>query len=346
MSDSTATRLARIRGAARPRPHDARAIAALTRNPGCSRRAVLDAAGVDKGGLAERIGFPARYGQSPFSITRGNLFEALVKGDERGELLRLLRETRGLDLAAGDCQLFDHPPLRLSVGGARVRLEPDLVAVDAKGVHHIIEIKSFAVIDDQADGDKVAAAATQAAVYVLALREMLREGDHLGDDSPASDRSVSHEVVLVCPRNFSSRPTGTVLDVRRQILAIEHRLRRLADVGTLLAGLPPDLTFDLRTDDSDRPTRAADELIAAIAQLSARYYPTCLEHCDLAFFCRDEARDSTAALGVAVREELCGVETVSEVLDLAVGSVSPKEDQAEAAEMLRLAASFYREATE
>src|SRR5438270_10649604 len=45
---SIGDRLAELRGPVPPRHHDARTIAALTANPGCARRAVLDAAGVDK----------------------------------------------------------------------------------------------------------------------------------------------------------------------------------------------------------------------------------------------------------------------------------------------------------
>ena len=87
-----------IRGAAAPCRHNARTIAALTANPGCTRRAVLDTAGVDKQQLAKRIGFPARFGQSQFAIIRGNAFEAQVKADGCAELLRVLAETPG----AGD----------------------------------------------------------------------------------------------------------------------------------------------------------------------------------------------------------------------------------------------------
>jgi hypothetical protein len=43
--NGTETRLARIRGRVLPRSHNARTIAALASNPGCARRAVMDAAG-------------------------------------------------------------------------------------------------------------------------------------------------------------------------------------------------------------------------------------------------------------------------------------------------------------
>ncbi len=71
--------------------------------------------------------------------------------------------------------MFDHPLLRLEVGGRHAYLEPDLIAFQLRGRFHVVEIKSFAVIDGQADGDKVAAAAIQSAVYVLALRDALAE---------------------------------------------------------------------------------------------------------------------------------------------------------------------------
>src|SRR5918998_2736987 len=141
---SSDERLAAIRGGAPARRHNARTIAALTGNPGCPRRAFLDGAGVDKPRLAERIGFPARFGQSRFAITRGNAFEARVKADGGVELLRLVAERLGVPVPAaaswtdlgGDEDrperspaaltapgagpaLFDHPLLGLDVAGRR-----------------------------------------------------------------------------------------------------------------------------------------------------------------------------------------------------------------------------------
>jgi hypothetical protein len=147
----TEARLARIRGRALPRSHNARTIAALASNPGCARRAIMDAAGVDKQRIAAYAGFPAPFGQSRFALARGNAFEAQVKADGAAQLLTLLRNhlnlpipeahyddlgevggntsldlrharTRTLlaraataDAAAGT--MFDHPLLRLEVGG-------------------------------------------------------------------------------------------------------------------------------------------------------------------------------------------------------------------------------------
>jgi hypothetical protein len=363
--NDTESRLDRIRGAVAACDHNARTIAALTSNPGCARRAVLDAAGVDKQRVALHAGYPAQVGQSPFAITRGNAFEAQIKANGCAELLRLLREeldlpvpevsyddlellggnesravrharTRGLIARAAAAEedagtLFDHPLLCLDVGGRTAYLEPDLIALRLGGRFHVVEIKSFAVIDGQADGGKVAAAATQAAVYVLALRDLLAELGY-------GPETVAHDVVLVCPENFANRPTAVLVDVRKQLTVLKRQLARLARIESLVADLPAGLTFDLYFDRAGIPQRPAVELAEALHVIDARYAPECLDACEIARFCRHEAGDETAALGRSVRDELGGVETVTGVLGLAEGTLAPAPDQAEAAEMLRLAA--------
>ncbi|MCW3839199.1 hypothetical protein ONA70_03690 [Micromonospora yasonensis] len=347
----TAQRLAEIRGGVPPRRHNARTIAALTGNPGCTRRAVLDSAGVDKPKLAERIGFPARFGQSRFAITRGNAFEAQVKADGGAELLRLVAERLGVPvpagaswtdlggaddladrqeraraalIAAGDgAALFDHPLLGLVVAGRRVHLEPDLVAARLGGRYHVVEIKSFPVIDGQADPAKVSAAAIQSAVYVLALRDLLAaEG--------RDPQLVSHEVVLVCPRDFTNQPVASLLDVRRQLLVLRRQFDRMARIDDLLAAVPAGFTAD--------PAADPAALRSALSTVEARYAPDCLAACELAFFCRHEARGHTAALGRPVREALGGVAGVDSVLALAEGERAPDPGQVEAAALLRAAA--------
>jgi hypothetical protein len=350
------TSLDRLRGPGRPKRHNARTIAALTGNPGCSRRAVLDAAGVDKPGLAERIGFPGTFGQSRFALARGNGFEALLKADGCALLLEALRSvgisaagvgyddlgedaddtlgarhdrTRRLLAADARAALIDHPLLTLEVAGQAVFLEPDLIAFQAEGRLHVVEVKSFAIVDGQADGAKVSAAAVQAAVYVLALRRLLRE---LGHD----EQLVSHDVVLVCPANFSLRPQAVVLDVRKQLSTLRRQLSRLASVSSLVEALPESVSFDLAL--------PVPQLLSALTAVEARYAPECLSACELAAYCRHEAAGSTAALGRPVRDALGGVPTVSDVLALATGAVTPEPGQEEAATLLQAAARLRAEA--
>ena len=161
MKASVDDRLAALRGSATRRPYNARSLAALENNPRCTLRALLDASGSDKAAIATHAGYPAPFGQSSFALARGNSFEAMVKQNGCAELLRVLREILGLPLpevgyndlndvggdgspeirhartthllvqaarGVGEGTLYDHPMLRLQVGGHAVFLEPDMVA--------------------------------------------------------------------------------------------------------------------------------------------------------------------------------------------------------------------------
>ncbi|MEV6847184.1 hypothetical protein [Actinoplanes sp. NPDC051411] len=335
-----------LRGPVPGKRHNARTIAALTGNPGCTRRAVLDAAGVDKPRLAQAIGFPGRFGQSRFALARGNAFEAMLKANDGALLRSVLGDISGDYVDIGDdsdetlnarnartrelltdqkTKLLDHPMLTIEVAGQTVFLEPDLIAFQpAGGLLQVVEIKSFAIVDGQADGAKVSAAAIQAAVYVLALRRLLGE------------ERVSHEVVLVAPVDFSMTPVAVVLDVRKQLSTLRRQLSRLASVSSLIAELPPWVSFDL--------AQPAPQLIKSIEALTARYAPECLSSCEMSVYCRSEAAGTTGALGRPVRDALGGVESIEEALALADGVREPAEGQAEAAALLRAARRLRDEA--
>lgn len=356
-------RLDQLRGRALPVNHNARTIAALAANPGCPRRALMDASGTDKQKIAEHIGFPAPFGQSQFAIARGNVFEAMVKDSGADRLLALLREHIGLAIESAHYQdlndvggrvtvearhlrtrqlltgadpalhtMFDHPLLRLRIGGRHAYLEPDLIALHHAGRFYVVEIKSFPIIDAQADPAKVAAAAIQSAVYVHALRDLL------GGDP---DR-VHHETILVAPKDFSSRPVAARLDVRRQLGVLHRQLERMASIDRLIDLYPGELTFDLDPDTEGRPQRPREELAQAVRQVPANYAPECLDACELCFLCRDEADGTTGALGKAVREDLGGIEDTGSVLALAQGGL-PTPERAEIAIQLMRAAQLRRQ---
>nr|WP_236052871.1 hypothetical protein [Streptomyces musisoli] len=338
---------------------DARALAALAANPGCSRRAILDGAGVDKARLATALGAPSGFGQSQFALTRGNAFEAKVKADGGAELLRLVHarldpgaeapagaavpdltahgpegRTARTALAlreavrAGGWTLLDHPMLALDVAGSLAFLEPDAVVVHPDGGWSVVEIKSFPMVDGSADPAKVGAAARQAAVYVLALEEVAARLDPVP--------RVHHRVLLVCPRDFSNLPTGSAVDVRKQRAVTARQLARLTRVEEIAGALPEGTCF--------APDRSAEELTAAVEAVPATYAPECLAACELAFHCRERARAAGAVtrLGRPLRAELGGLATVGEVLAAAHGETGDPDDPAVAA--LRRAAALRAEA--
>jgi hypothetical protein len=364
-------RLAALRGPADRLTFTARSLAALENNPRCTLRALLDASGSDKTAIAAHAGYPAPAGQSTFAIARGNGFETLVKNNGCAELLRLLREilnlttpevgyqdlndvggdgraairharTEQLLVAAArgreDSTLYDHPMLRLVVGGHPVYLEPDLVAFRVDNQFHIIEIKSFAIIDGQAAPAQVRAATTQACAYIIALRAMLAQAG-IGPEA------VSETIVLVAPKDFTLRPTAAFVDARKQVATLTRQLARIERIGDLVDLLPDGLTLDLDLDASGRARRPAEDLIDALDQIPATYRPDCLNNCEMGFYCRSRARTGASldVLGPAVREELGGIDTATMALGLARGQLIPNEDQVEMAIALRHAARLRAE---
>jgi hypothetical protein len=363
---SADSRLDRLRGSTPPLSHTARTVAALTANPGCARRALMDAAGADKAVIATHVGFPQTSGasQSPFALARGAIFETQVKTGGGADLIRLLRDRLGLalpEVSYSDLEsvggntdrdvryqrtralllraarhpdqagtLYDHPLLKLQVGGHLAYLEPDVVAFQIGGKFHVIEIKSFAVIDGQADEESVAAAAMQAAAYVLALQDLLT-----AESLPAG--AVSTDAILVTPENFSRQATATFIDVRKQVSTLRRQLARLTRIDLLLDALPAGLTFDLAPEPDGNPSRSPGDLADALEAVPARYQPRCLRTCELAGFCRDEARAAGAltVLGSVVRDDLGGLDSISTALALASGSREPSADQADIARALR-----------
>ncbi|MFG2892709.1 hypothetical protein [Streptomyces sp. NPDC048248] len=353
-------RLTELRGpGVPPRSLDARALAALAANPGCRRRALLDGAGIDKGALAAALGSPAAYGQSQFALVRGNAFEARVKADGGQDLMRLLHERLRPDTpapeaeavatpdlsaagpegraartalalreatAAGGWALLDHPMLAVEVAGSPAYVEPDAVVVHPDGSWTVVEIKSFPMIDGAADAAKVGAAARQAAVYVLALEKV---AGHVAARTGREVR-VRDRVLLVCPKDFSNLPTAAAVDIRKQLATTRRQLARLTRVEEIAAELPERTTFDLRLADDGTPTRPAEELTEAVEAVDAAYAPECLAACELAFHCREHARQAGAveALGRGVRGELGALRTVGEVLSASSAVPGPRSADA------------------
>ncbi|QKV94819.1 hypothetical protein HUT19_26265 [Streptomyces sp. NA02950] len=376
-------RLAELRGPKTvPHPMDARALAALAANPGCRRRALLDGAGVDKGALARALGASANFGQSQFAHQRGNSFEARVKSDRGEALTRLLHERLrdgspapepgGVDTpdltaagpqgrtartalalreatAAGRWALLDHPMVSLDVAGSPAFLEPDAVVVHPDGSWSVIEIKSFPMVDGSADPAKVGAAARQSAVYALALERVAARVGEAEPDGGGAARAprVRHQVLLVCPRDFSNLPTAELVDVRKQLSVTRRQLARLTRIEDIAATLPEGTTFDLRlADDGRTATRPVEELTAAVDAVDAAYAPECLAACELAVHCRARSRAAGAveSLGRGVRGELGGLTTVEAVLAAALERTGGGPTGDPAVDALRRAAALRAEA--
>ncbi|MGP3949578.1 hypothetical protein [Streptomyces sp. 7N604] len=348
--------------------YTAQKITALTVNPGCERRAVIDAAGVDKGRLAQRLGRPMPSGRSPFAIIRERAFEEQLKANGYAELITLLRAELGVSIAeaavadlnivgghmgwqpraaetrsllrsiAQNCDarlILDHPVLPLEVAGTTAFLEPDAVSHRIGDQLYVIVIKSFAAVDGQADAAKVAEAAKQAAVYVLALREVLAR---IGADPGL----VAERFLLAMPKDFTNRPYGRLVDLRQQLDAVAHQLARLDQAEARAVALPAGATLDLSQDATGRPAATNEQLTDTVDALPHLYGPRCLDMCELSRYCRDAAlRDGEPAhLGGVVRDSLPGLENTRIAYALALGEREPSSAQDEVVSLLRSATAL------
>lgn len=363
-------RLEEIRGSLPRARANARSVAALTENPGCTRRRVIDSAGVAAHELAEKLGHPTPRGQSPFAIEGGNRFEDRLKRRSGYELLvdalapfvelpkppdlivedvndvpgrratpewmdaRAARTDETLSrVAAGDedaPHVVDHPVLRFDLAGVTVNLEPDALAFRVGEKLELVEIKSYPIIDGQADPAKLSSTAGQSAVYHMALRGTL---ERLGFDPGLLQWSV----ILVAPRNFGRTPVAHRIPLKKKSMSLERVLQAVPKTADVLAGLPDGLTFDVdpRGELGDDELRAA--LTEAVAGVDAFYVPECMQSCDMAKFCRSEAwrTDDPARLGRDARDNLAGVDSLAEALRLATdGPVGVADGLADVAEAL------------
>jgi len=328
---------------------DARRIAALRANPRCRARRVFDAAAVDLGELARRLGRPVPQGEPIFAQQRGERFERVVKADGYAPLLRLLadhghqpaagrplslrelfplnrrdpapalerraRATREavLAMAAGRRSapsLLDGAAIELDLGGVGARLEADALAWRLRGRLAVVEIKSWPIVSGRADPEKVGAALWQAAVYVFALIELVREA---GFDPAAV---ISQAVVLVAPAEFALRPTAVEVDASRHVAHLQRLLGSWESLTEILAALPRETKLDTS---SLSERQAAEHVDLILKGLGTSYQPGCLGFCALAYHCRAQARAAgdPSVLRQDARARLGTVGSLGRALELA-----------------------------
>ena len=329
-----------VRGPLPVRRMSARSTAALLDNPGCVRRSVLDSANVDTARMAAALGGEPQFGQSPFALGRGNRFEARVKENNYAELIKVLRsvgfdlpstlasvkivappspdameiraeKTRSVlrsiaDSAPDAPNIIDHGVTQLRVGSSTVYLEQDALAFRQGDRLRICEMKSFPIVDGSADAEKVGVAARQSAVYVASLQDTLA-------DMGLDPLFVSAEIILICPRNYSVRPTAEVVDVGRELRSLRRQLRRRDGIESQIA----DLDFSVIS----LKSMGSEELHASnlVDALPKRYVPECISRCDLARVCRAEAQAAgdPQLLGADATNLLAGLGSLAEAVELA-----------------------------
>lgn len=350
--------LQRLRGEFPGARLNARRVASIVEAPGCVRRTVLDAAGVDTTFLVQQLGFK-RDRQSPLAISRAAQFEALLERDGRAQLIQLAR--RHLDLELSDVRVKDlsvagtrsqvriaadtrrtkltkqelghilrrepgaanllvKPLTTLTIGNLEAQLEQDVLAFAEQGALHVVAIRNFYMTRDDADPTLVGQAARETAVHVLSLQRM---AEALGCDRA----QISTKVLLVLPRDLLFVPTGVVIDVADEVEHLEQAIGRIGDIEDLaesldLIALPPP-PETLSSEDDHEQFRG--EVRGALRAMPMRFGDGCVS-CAMFRSCRQEAEAerSTARLGSVVAG-LCGeTGSIDAVLDLVEGRRAPQ----------------------
>ena len=227
--------------------------------------------------------------------------------------------------------LLQHGMTQLDFGGELAYLEQDVLAFSVKGRIHVVEIKSYPMIDGRADASKACATARQAAVYVLSLQE-------LAVSIGATADMINTDVMIVLPENLSFRPTAAVVDTQPQVRRLRRQLAEVPHAAAILAGVPHGIALPQLPDlNNERETEASrGSAREALAQLPPRFGDGCI-NCPLFRFCRDEAeyQQVVGRLGNAVAGACGNVTTVTAALEFAAGRRQPANTgEAAAAELL------------
>jgi hypothetical protein len=359
-------RLERLRGSLSAEEPGARGIERIARNPECTRLRALTIAGITPKTAVERIyGEQTQQGQSPFALAIGNAFEHGLIKYGAAALLKLLREagrlttreckvvvipdlvpgvgagvaarrnaesTRLLLLkASGDPtapNLIIKPRLTVVLLGIEHGIEPDaIVAADPDVFYRPMELKSYPDRAGKTDPADVRSACRQAAVAVVALRQI---AERSGISGVASAVPPVGDLVLRIPA--SRRGQLSEMTLRGEVASLERALgeapRNLDELEALLpagAGL-------------DRP-----DILEAVPN---SYRSSCREHCALWKHCKQAAiaAQDPILLGEQAKELLIPAGSISRAAALLDGARPRTEAENVLTEQLLEAAAALRRA--
>lgn len=198
---------------------------------------------------------------------------------------------------------------------------------------HVGEIKSFPTVDGRADPEKVGAAISQVAIYILLLRDLVA---YVG----AKPEIVSAEALLITPLNTGLRPTMTIKAVGREVDRAQRILTQVPGAAEIADAVPDDVPRFEQIADRAAPEGVRIEDANRLADVvGTTYRPACLSACGLSRLCRDRAHvaGEPARVGGALTRLLPGICSLDRVRELADGKLASPEEQPVAEQLLRAA---------
>ncbi len=350
-------------------------LAAAAEHPDCTFSKLALAGRVNLEKLFGGTRYEPGTGADPLAIKRGRLFEEILKKDDYAELLNLLYEQdtalgafgadariarlRDLPAPAGRSGLevraeatrrelakiarcdWDAPTLvdgaviRARIGGNIAYFEADGLAAASNGALHVLEAKSFPLIDGRCDPLKLGAACAQAGFYAALVRAQLLE-----DQLPVT--TVSDTGFIVLPKNTR---LGRAVLLKQNLSFHIRRAERLLSLAQLDETVVKRIEGYAFPAESTGAAERIEGLSHLMDQAGTHYRPECLEHCAAAKLCRERAYKAgrLAILGDQALREMSGVESFDRALELAAGA-DPLEPERESARELARARRLYRRA--
>jgi hypothetical protein len=368
--------LTEIRGDAPRSNPNTRTLAAFAGHADCELARAMFAAGVNSDKLLINTPYEASLGQSPFAFSRGNKFQDLIAEKGYAAALKLLQEKMGfqptevrienirntpstnriglkirarqtksliLEMVNGDpdaANLIDGAVLSACIGGVQSYFEADTLAARSQGVIHAGEIKSFPVVDDRADPEKLGSALDQVSIYIWLLYQLVEE---LGGDPT---QLVSSIAMLITPKNVGLTPTLSLQNVTSKITRFKRLLASVPDIGDLVSAFPTKTSFGPISNTKLNPNQRIDELHNLADKVGTRYRPECLSNCGNARFCRERcfSSGSPSLAGPQLVRLLPSVQSLTRAADLSSGAPA-NSIEAPVATQLARAGRLYDEAT-
>jgi hypothetical protein len=234
--------------------------------------------------------------------------------------------------------LIDGAVLKANIGGLPAWFEADALAARFGGAIHVGEVKSFPVVDGQADPNKLSSALDQVALYILFAKQLIT--DLRGDPD-----LISEDALVITPKNIGLIPTLSLQNVTGRVARAEKLLSSVKDVREIAATALSTVNFGAAADRTRNPAARIDALRVIADTVGTAYGPKCLSTCGNAMFCRERAFVDChpSLVGPEAVRLLPGVHSLNRVAELSDGAPA-SNNEAELAFQLARAGRLYDQA--
>jgi hypothetical protein len=345
-----------VRGAATPtRRPNVRSLATHAQLSKCGLASLTFGLGVNGDRLLEGLktsSLQMPYGQSPFAMARGQMFENYLVRQDGQVLVAALQRDMGFSLPsprivdlrknhprnylglqiranktkqlvldiiekrAGAPHLIVGAVFEAPIVGIPSFLEADAVAARDSSNPHIYtgEIKSFPKVDGRVDSQQLGKATDQAAVYQLLLQTTVEE---VGGDPSV----VSPTAMVITPVNTGFQPQVSSVDISSRVQRTRELLQVVLELDDLASKIPAGTSFETVAN-KDNPDSQRLGTLAVIADAAGTHLcSSCMTACPLFRFCRSRAHagGELTVLGDTASRLMPGIGTMADVRRLSAG---------------------------